>query len=237
MGKYDEAAKVGKEALGPLFRAANLRPAKVLGKADDAAVKSADDVASKTAKHTDDIVKRGPDGNPLPTKDLKHPNDDLLDRNKLDELNNRPIEERQLSGETPAAGRDDPEVQRLTDGYEPDAGGPDGWPDGTTNPDGFANPDAREPAVLQPGETIDRFGHNYGQYTSPTGEPYANRALPESNLDGGYRQFAVEKPLPVWRGEAAPAQGQWGGATQHYLPYPVVDLVDGGYLKQIYPPT
>lgn len=37
--------------------------------------------------------------------------------------------------------------------------------------------------ILPLGFQIDRFGSEYGNYTSPRGAPYTQRALPPSNLD------------------------------------------------------
>lgn len=80
---------------------------------------------------------------------------------------------------------------------------------------------------------IDRFGGPEGRFLSPDGTPYEQRGLPPYNLDEGYHRYRVERDIPVWMGEAAPAMGQPGGGIQYLSPYQVADLVLAGYLKEI----
>lgn len=151
----------------------------------------------------------------------------------------------------PGVDRDHPAVESLIpDGFDPYHGlgrdawmdsitNPDGslmWADKTTHPEGFLSATDRHPVVLPVGEVIDRFGPPVGRFTSPPGVSYPERALPPTNLDNGYHQYEVIRPLPVWRGPIAPQMGEAGLGTQHYLPVSVQALIAGGYLREV-PPT
>ncbi|MEU1854326.1 TNT domain-containing protein [Streptomyces sp. NPDC019990] len=101
--------------------------------------------------------------------------------------------------------------------------GPGGWkypPD-----DGFAETNSGEVdkhvEVLEPGESLDRFGSEYGSYLAPTGDSYAKRALPPQNLNTrepkypcDYHRYTVKQPFPVWQGRIAPWFEQPGGGQQ-----------------------
>ena len=191
-------------------------------------------------------------GKTIQTLDMHHPHADLIDNNLIKQAASNP--ERTPDALKPGAGRDHPAVRDIVgDSYDPNAGmGEDGWkkkywPTGGTdsfgnpvlewpkdqpNPQGFASPESRMPSVLQPGLTIDRFGNGFGQFTSPTDTPFPQRGLPPHNLEAGYHQYEVVKPIPVWEGPIAEAMGQSGGGTQYYMPHPVVDLVNAGYLRE-----
>lgn len=101
--------------------------------------------------------------------------------------------------------------------------------------DGFAGP--REPTTLQPGDTVDRYGMPGGQYTSPAGTSFEQRALPPTNLTAPYYRYEVVRPLPssVTEGPIAPAFEQPGGGVQHFFDKSVDEYVRQGYLKQVYP--
>ena len=86
--------------------------------------------------------------------------------------------------------------------------------------DGFA--EYPETITLQPGTIIDRYGSDYGTFTSPLGVPYANRALAPGTEMKPYSVFEVVKPIEVQAGKIAPWFDQPGGGVQYMLP----DLVD-----------
>ena len=66
--------------------------------------------------------------------------------------------------------------------------------------------------------------------------PFPERGLPPENLSGNnYHQYEVVRPIPVWEGRIAEAMGQPGGGTQYFMPHPVVDLVNAGYLREVAP--
>ncbi|MGV9797639.1 TNT domain-containing protein [Mycobacterium sp. NPDC003449] len=106
------------------------------------------------------------------------------------------------------------------------------WPDQQLHPQGFATPESRIPAVLHPGEMFDRYGPGFGQFGSPVGTAFPDRALPPQSLDAGYHRYEVVRPVPIWQGPIAPAMGQPGGGIQYYFPNSIVDLVNAGYLKE-----
>ncbi|MGH3878648.1 MAG: TNT domain-containing protein [Actinophytocola sp.] len=136
-----------------------------------------------------------------------------------------------------------------TGGYDAHGGRDLVWPDPSQHPEGFSRPEDRVPAVLNPGEQIDRFGPGFGRFTSPPGTPFPERGLPPDNLFDerdpsrpgvtpgapapSYHRYEVVQPIPVWAGPIAPAMGQPGGGTQFYMPNAVVDLVNAGYLREV----
>ncbi|MEU4319009.1 glycohydrolase toxin TNT-related protein [Nocardia fluminea] len=200
-----------------------------------------------------------PDGLPVTTDELVHPDMDEAELQRLRALDSQlsaiAMDHRTRTGTFPApppgVGRGNPAVDALLpDGWDPFHGvgrdawmrsiaGPNGdpaWADGDLYPQGFASPTDRHPAVLQPGEIIDRFGGPSGRFTSPAGVPYPQRALPPTNLDGeSYHQYEVLRPLPVWQGGIAPQMGEPGLGSQHYLPVSVQALIDAEYLREVDP--
>ncbi|OCL07593.1 hypothetical protein AOQ84DRAFT_294799, partial [Glonium stellatum] len=113
--------------------------------------------------------------------------------------------------------------------------------------DGFALSTDGEPMeanmTLQPGTMVDRFGAEYGRYMSPAGAPYAQRALPPSNLNAApgdaypynYRVYEVLRPFVVLAGPIAPWFKQMGMGVQYKLDdsTSVAKLVAQGYLGRI----
>ncbi|MEV6229976.1 TNT domain-containing protein [Saccharopolyspora shandongensis] len=105
--------------------------------------------------------------------------------------------------------------------------------------DGFA--DGRTTFDMVPGQVLDRFGSNNGRFFSPFGVPYAQRALPPSNLDTleprypfDYHVFKVLKPFTVEAGIASPWFGQPGGGMQYRSPsMNAGQLIDGGFLQPL----
>jgi hypothetical protein len=191
-------------------------------------------------------------GKTIPTKDIPHPHADLLDQNLLRDAANNP--NRVTDALSPGLPKDHAVVQDMVPGHYDQYGGlgKDGWeaqyhtgevdargnpklnwPDPQAHPDGFSAPEARNPVVMTPGQQFDRFGPGFGQYGSPVGTPFPERALPPSSLDAGYHRYEVVKPIPAWEGSIAPAMGQPGGGVQYWLPHSVVDLVNAGYLREI----
>lgn len=105
-----------------------------------------------------------------------------------------------------------------------------GWP-----PDrGFLDGKA-DPVTLTPGTLIDRYGHPYGTFVSPMGEPFTGRALPASYQTKEYHVYEVLKPITAQGGKAAPWFKQPGMATQYELPDKVIDLIKSGHLREVTP--
>ncbi len=118
--------------------------------------------------------------------------------------------------------------------YGPDASyrGPDGryvYP----LDDGFAGPRVNQD--LPVGTRVDRFGGTGGRYLSPEWTPFAQRALPPSNLTEPYSVYRVAKPLPVESGGIAPAFDQPGGGVQYKTGPRIQQLIDDGYLVPVDP--
>ncbi|EME45892.1 hypothetical protein DOTSEDRAFT_70053 [Dothistroma septosporum NZE10] len=94
---------------------------------------------------------------------------------------------------------------------------------------------------LSVGTLLDRFGSEYGSYTSPAGLPYAQRSLPPPNLNappGGmypynYQVYIVTRTFKVQAGPIAAWFGQQGLGLQFLMPSSVRDLVDTGYLTRL----
>ncbi len=80
---------------------------------------------------------------------------------------------------------------------------------------------------LQKGTLLDRFGGETGNFLSPKGAPYTQRALPPANLNNnrnnasdypnGYHVYEVVKAFEVYAGPIAEWFGQPGGGTQYVL--------------------
>jgi hypothetical protein len=193
------------------------------------------------------------DGRTIPTDRLVHPEANLLDQGLIDAAASSP--DRVSDALSPGAPSTHPEVQQMvSDTYDPlggldedawnrdywptgnrDAhGNPDlVWPDPMAHPQGFDSPEGRTPAVLEPGATFDRFGPGFGQFGSPVGTAFPERALPPHSLDAGYHRYEALRPVPMWEGRIAPAMGQPGGGVQYYFTHSIVDLVNAGYLREV----
>ena len=124
--------------------------------------------------------------------------------------------------------------QSFMDRYWDPAGGRDGgggwrWPEA----DGFVG--VREANTLTPGDVIDRYSDFDGNYASPAGTPFEQRALPPSSVGSGYTQYEVVKPLPdsVVQGDVAPWFEQPGGGTQYMFDHPLEWYVENGYLRKV----
>ncbi len=103
--------------------------------------------------------------------------------------------------------------------------------------------------ALKVGRELDRFGSEFGGFLSPAGTPYAERAIPPSNLVGSpaegcnYRRYRVVKTFEVSAGPIAPWFEQRGDGWQYQLngayvagapaTLNVLWLVDNGYLERV----
>ena len=101
------------------------------------------------------------------------------------------------------------------------------WPENN----GFAGTPIDE--VLQPGTRIDRYGSDYGSFTSPEGIPYEMRAVAPGTDQKPYRVFEVVEPINVKSGSIAPWFDEPGGGIQYLLPDTVDELLDAGILRRI----
>ncbi|MFC4585548.1 TNT domain-containing protein [Sphaerisporangium corydalis] len=109
--------------------------------------------------------------------------------------------------------------------------------------------------TLRVGEKLDRFGGENGSFLSPLGTPYAERAIPPTNLTTfptapqypcGYHAYRVIREFAVDVGPSAAAFQQPGGGNQYHLvsryvpeapqsrdEVSVIWLVDNGYLSRL----
>ena len=94
--------------------------------------------------------------------------------------------------------------------------------------------------TLEVGRKIDRFGGEGGNYFSPLGAPYIERALPPQNLDtfdgkfpNNYHVYEVIKKLAVTLGPVAPWFEQPGMGTQFTTTSNVSVLLDGKFLRRL----
>jgi hypothetical protein len=93
---------------------------------------------------------------------------------------------------------------------------------------------------LRPGQLVDLFGSGFGRFLAPAGTPYAERALPPSNLDTfdnafpfGYHLYEVVQPITVEAGPIRPWFGQPGLGLQYNTSEPISQLVANGSLKTL----
>jgi hypothetical protein len=103
--------------------------------------------------------------------------------------------------------------------------------------------------TLIPGQSIDRFGSEFGSFLAPAGLPYAQRSIPPQSLDStpaaacNYHDYRVLLPFRVDAGPIAPWFAQPGGGLQYQLdssllpgaptPLNVMWLVNNGYLARV----
>ncbi len=107
------------------------------------------------------------------------------------------------------------------------------WPPQNEFPDGFADPEGREPTRLAPGTVVDSFGPTYSRVVYDPRTPFAERSLPIDYAASGYRQWRVLKETPVWAGPVAPWFGQPGGGTQYITLQPLIDLVGTEFIEEV----
>ncbi|PQQ35787.1 hemagglutinin, partial [Photorhabdus luminescens] len=92
-----------------------------------------------------------------------------------------------------------------------------------------------EKVTLPTGKIIDRYGHPGGNFVSPAGVPFSERALPPSyETTKPYFQYKIIKPIPdVPKSNILPWFGQKGTGTQYELPKPVQWYLDNEYMKKV----
>lgn len=92
----------------------------------------------------------------------------------------------------------------------------------------------KENQTIPAGTIIDRYGSQWGKYTSPAGVPYEQRALPYIENPNAYHKYEVLKPIDnVTISEIAPAFEQVGGGIQYELPNNIKKLKELYYIKEI----
>ena len=89
--------------------------------------------------------------------------------------------------------------------------------------------------VLQPGARIDRYGSDYGSFTSLEGTPYEMRAVAPVTDQRPYSVFEVVEPINVKSGSIASWFDEPGGGIQYLLPDTVDELLDWDilWLKEV----
>lgn len=105
------------------------------------------------------------------------------------------------------------------------------WPPGELYPEG--GHEAGEPELLGEGTMLDRFGDIGGRVFAPEGTSFAQRSLPPSWKDAGYRRYKVLREVPMWRAVSAPWFGQPGGGVRYRAVYSADELVTMGYLEDV----
>lgn len=106
--------------------------------------------------------------------------------------------------------------------------------------DNYAPDKGRLPGTIQSNQTlskgtvIDRYGSKYGNYTSPVGTPFDQRALPYKENSWAYHKYVITKDInDVTSSTIAPAFNQPGMGVQFELPSSIKNLIKAGYLKEI----
>ncbi|MFC0625332.1 TNT domain-containing protein [Kribbella deserti] len=108
------------------------------------------------------------------------------------------------------------------------------------------------PSKLRPGQLVDRYGSEFGQFLAPIGTPYTARAIPPQSLVStpagycNYRAYKVLKPFTVDSGPIAPWFEQTGYGWQYVLkssnipgapsPLTIKWLLENGYLQRVIGP-
>ncbi|NKQ59334.1 TNT domain-containing protein [Amycolatopsis sp. K13G38] len=105
------------------------------------------------------------------------------------------------------------------------------WPPGERYPEG--GHERGEPDLLAEGTMLDRFGDIGGRVFAPLGTSFAQRSLPPSAKDAGYRRYQVLCELPMWSAVSAPWFGQPGGGVRYRSVYSADELVTMGYLEDV----
>ncbi|MDF3300725.1 TNT domain-containing protein [Streptomyces tropicalis] len=94
--------------------------------------------------------------------------------------------------------------------------------------------------TLRTGQLLDLFGSGLGHFLAPAGTPYAERAIPPSNLNTydrshpySYHLYRVLKPFSVQAGPIRPWFHQPGLGLQYLTTPTIPDLVNGDFLKEL----
>ena len=145
--------------------------------------------------------------------------------------------------------RNDPKTRdQFPDGYDPfhgdtperyfskyasgiDAGGKPNWNWPDTH-DGAVE-GTESPTQLKPGEVLDRYGPDEGQFLCPSGTSYPERSVPADRLAGEYHQYKVVRPFAAKEAKIAPAFGEPGGGIQFRTNQSVHQLIADGYLEEL----
>ncbi|WP_030543028.1 TNT domain-containing protein [Streptomyces albus] len=111
------------------------------------------------------------------------------------------------------------------------------------DPDGWVLVNGRPLKIgieLRAGQKVDLFGSGFGNFLAPAGTPFAERAIPPSNLNTidprypfGYHLYEVAEPFTVEAGPARAWFGQPGGGLQYKTGLSVPDLVAAGKLRPL----
>ena len=96
--------------------------------------------------------------------------------------------------------------------------------------DGFAY---MTQVTLQPGDYIQRIGHEGGSFVSPYFTDPFSLSLPYNQIPNMYNPtvYQVMQPYIVTAGTAVPWFGQYGGGMQYHLGASVAELIAKGILK------
>jgi hypothetical protein len=86
---------------------------------------------------------------------------------------------------------------------------------------------------VEPGMELDRFGSKYGVFFGEKGTAYSGRSMRPVEGSINYTVYVVVERLPMIVGEIAPAFEQPGGGVQYIASRPVVDLINGGFIKEV----
>lgn len=127
--------------------------------------------------------------------------------------------------------------------------GNENWPGqkGDPNIDGFVKGEYQK-TTLSPGDKIDRFGSDYGQFFGNIGESKEMRAMSPNSDFKNHSQYEILMDLPVLKGKIAPWFDQPGGGIQFKLDPSFVEqikaipsdetaiikkLIELGYLRKL----
>jgi nicrotizing toxin Mtb-like protein len=105
------------------------------------------------------------------------------------------------------------------------------WPPAERYPEGGSAEGEAE--VLDEGTELDRFGRWEGRVFAAAGTPFAQRSLPPTHLEQGYRRYRVLRPLPVWRAVSAAWFAQPGGGVRYRTTHSAMELLALGYLADV----
>jgi hypothetical protein len=103
------------------------------------------------------------------------------------------------------------------------------WPD---THDGAVE-GTESPTQLKPGEYLDRYGPDEGEFLCPSGTSYPERSVPADRLSGEYHQYKVLRPFTANEAKIAPAFGEPGGGIQFRTHQSVHQLIADGYLEEL----
>ncbi|MFJ3231012.1 TNT domain-containing protein [Streptomyces sp. NPDC086787] len=94
--------------------------------------------------------------------------------------------------------------------------------------------------TLRAGQLLDIFGSGFGHFLAPAGTPYADRAIPPSNLNTydaahpfSYHLYRVVAPFTVEAGPIRPWFGQPGLGLQYLTTPSIPDLIASHNLEEL----